>query len=59
VGIPLGAWLGYEGGPFGRPLGVFGFWIGLLVGLALVSCGLALTLRSVADAALSRQRKGA
>lgn len=56
VGIPLGAWLGYEGGPFGRPLGVFGFWIGLLVGLALVSCGLALILRTVAEAALSRCR---
>lgn len=52
VGIPLGAWLGYEGGFVGRPLQVHGFWIGLVVGLVLVAAGLVWALRAVADAAV-------
>lgn len=56
VGIPLGAWLGYRGWTGGEPLGVYGFWVGLVVGLVLVSIGLTLALRRVADAALGRSQ---
>lgn len=48
VGIPLGVWLGYGGGPFGAPLGVYGFWGGLVVGLAIVALSTAWILRRVA-----------
>jgi multidrug resistance protein, MATE family len=46
VGVPAGTWLGYRG-IAGRPLEVYGFWIGLVVGLVLVSIGLVLSLRKV------------
>ena len=48
VGIPLGARLGYHGLPGGEPLGVYGFWVGLVAGLFIVACGLAVLLRWVA-----------
>ncbi len=48
VGIPLGSYLGYHGWPGHAPLEVYGLWIGLVIGLVLVSTGLALTLRRVA-----------
>ncbi|MCW7539717.1 MATE family efflux transporter [Aquabacterium sp. A7-Y] len=52
IGIPLGSWLGYRGLPGGEPLQVYGFWVGLVVGLVLVSIGLAAALRAVARGAL-------
>ncbi|GAA5180820.1 proton-coupled multidrug efflux MATE transporter PmpM [Niveibacterium umoris] len=48
VAIPLGAVLGYHGARNGQPLGVYGFWTGLVVGLTLVAGGLVLLLRRVA-----------
>jgi len=50
VGLPLGTWLGYHGAVAGAPMQVYGFWVGLVVGLVLVSVALALGLRRVADA---------
>jgi MATE family multidrug resistance protein len=49
VGIPSGTWLGYHGWTPGRPMEVYGFWIGLVVGLVLVSLALAISLRVVAN----------
>lgn len=49
VGIPAGTWLAYRGLPSGAPMQVYGFWVGLVVGLVLVSLALALALRRVAD----------
>lgn len=54
VGVPVGTWLGYHGLVAGRPMQVHGFWVGLVLGLLLVSAALALTLRRVADSAVSR-----
>ena len=51
VGVPSGTWLGYHGIGAG-PMQVYGFWIGLVIGLVLVSAGLALGLRTVAERAL-------
>jgi len=51
VGVPIGTWLGYHGLD-GEPMRVFGFWIGLVVGLVLVSIGLAIGLRRAAENAL-------
>lgn len=48
IAIPLGARLGYHGLDAYPVTGVYGFWIGLVVGLTLVALGLVLTLRSVA-----------
>ena len=53
IGIPFGTWLAYRG-PAGEPMAVYGFWVGLVVGLVVVSIGLALELRRVADATLAR-----
>lgn len=47
-GIPLGAWLGYTG--ITAPMGVYGFWIGLVTGLILISLGVVLVLWKVANA---------
>lgn len=52
VGIPLGAWLGYAGLPGGEPMQVYGFWIGLVAGLMLVSAALSLALRVVSRTAI-------
>lgn len=52
IGIPGGTWLAYRGPPGGQPMEVYGFWVGLVVGLVLVSFGLALGLRRVARAAV-------
>jgi MATE family multidrug resistance protein len=51
VGVPIGTWLGYHGLD-GEPMRVFGFWIGLVIGLVLVSVGLAIGLRRAAEDAL-------
>lgn len=53
IGLPLGAQLGYRGIAGSGALGVYGFWIGLLVGLTLVAFGMLLALRSVAKAKLA------
>jgi len=51
VGVPSGTWLAYRGFVAGEPMKVYGFWVGLVIGLVLVSVGLAIGLRRVADAA--------
>ncbi|MED5621899.1 MATE family efflux transporter [Ideonella sp. BN130291] len=48
IGIPVGTWLGYVGLPGAGPMQVYGFWVGLVIGLVLVSLGLVLALRKVA-----------
>ena len=57
VGVPSGTWLGYHGIGAG-PMEVYGFWIGLVVGLVLVSTTLVLGLRRVADDALGQAGLG-
>lgn len=52
IGVPSGTWLAYSGLPGGAPLQVYGFWIGLVIGLVLVSLGLVAGLRVVANGAL-------
>lgn len=52
VGVPVGTWLGYRGFGTVRPLEVYGLWVGLFVGVVLVSVGMAIALRRVADGAL-------
>jgi multidrug resistance protein, MATE family len=52
VGVPSGTWLAYRGVVVGEPMKVYGFWAGLVIGLVLVSLGLAIELRKVANAAL-------
>ena len=54
LGVPVGTWLGYHGVLGSGPLKVYGFWVGLVVGLVTVSLALALGLRRVADAAVRR-----
>jgi MATE family multidrug resistance protein len=49
LGVPVGTWLGYAGLPGGRPLQVYGFWVGLVLGLVTVSIALAAGLKRVAD----------
>jgi MATE family multidrug resistance protein len=56
VGIPVGTWLAYHGGPLGRPMQVYGFWVGLVIGLVLVSLALVAALRRVADEAVGAGR---
>ncbi|MCL2657731.1 MAG: MATE family efflux transporter [Betaproteobacteria bacterium] len=53
VGIPLGAWLGYSGFAGGQALGVYGFWLGLVIGLVIVSAGLAFVLHKVSRARIA------
>jgi MATE family multidrug resistance protein len=50
VGVPSGTWLAYRGFVVGEPMKVYGFWVGLVIGLVLVSLGLAIGLHRVADA---------
>jgi MATE family, multidrug efflux pump len=52
IGVPSGTWLAYRGFIVGEPMKVYGFWAGLVIGLVLVSVGLAIGLRKVADAAM-------
>ena len=52
IGVPTGTWLAYRGFIVGEPMQVYGFWVGLVIGLVLVSVGLALGLRKVADRAM-------
>lgn len=47
IGIPLGVRMGYYGGFGFGPLQVYGFWVGLVAGLVIVSVGLTLLLRKV------------
>jgi MATE family multidrug resistance protein len=56
VGVPSGTWLAYRGGFGGEPMQVYGFWVGLVIGLVLVSIGLAVGLRRVANAAMPSRR---
>ncbi len=57
IGIPVGTWLGYRGFAGGAPLQVYGFWVGLVVGLVLVAIAMALALRQVADNAVDAVRR--
>jgi MATE family multidrug resistance protein len=41
----------------GAPMKVYGFWVGLVIGLVLVSLGLVAGLRRVADAAVRAARR--
>jgi MATE family multidrug resistance protein len=52
LGVPVGTWLGWHGVAGSGPLQVYGFWVGLVVGLVTVSIGLAFGLRRVADRTL-------
>ena len=52
LGVPIGTWLGWHGAAGSGPLQVYGFWVGLVVGLVTVSIGLVLGLRQVADRTL-------
>lgn len=56
IGLPVGAWLGYKGMGSIPPQGIYGFWIGLVTGLILVSAGLTFTLRKVSWASLHTAR---
>jgi MATE family multidrug resistance protein len=56
VGVPAGTWLAYRGFVGGEPMQVYGFWVGLVIGLALVSVQLAIGLRKVADGAIPAWR---
>lgn len=49
IGIPGGTWLAYRGLTPGHPMQVYGFWVGLVIGLVLVSLSLAVALRRVSD----------
>ena len=51
-GIPVGAWLAYRGFGDVGPLEVYGFWVGLVIGLVLVSIALVAALRKIADEAV-------
>jgi MATE family multidrug resistance protein len=42
VGVPVGTWLAHRGFVGGPPMMVYGFWVGLVIGLMLVSLGLAM-----------------
>lgn len=53
VGVPTGTWLGLHGLPGRGPMEVYGFWVGLVLGLVSVSIGLTIALRKVADDALA------
>jgi MATE family multidrug resistance protein len=57
IGVPSGTWLAYRGIVVGEPMRVYGFWVGLVIGLALVSVTLAIGLRKVADAAIPAWRR--
>ena len=48
-GVPVGTLLAYRGLMGGPPMEIYGFWVGLVIGLVIVSCGLAVVLRSTAD----------
>ena len=57
VGVPTGTWLAYRGLVVGEPMKVYGFWVGLVIGLVLVSVGLAIGLNKVADATMPARRR--
>lgn len=52
IGVPTGTWLGLRGWPGHAPMEVYGFWVGLVLGLVSVSIGLTIALRKVADDAV-------
>jgi len=56
IGVPSGTWLAYRGFFVGEPMQVYGFWVGLVIGLVVVSVGLAIVLRRVANAAVGVAR---
>jgi MATE family multidrug resistance protein len=49
IGVPCGTWLAYRGFADAAPMQVYGFWVGLVIGLVLVSLGLVFELRRIAD----------
>jgi MATE family multidrug resistance protein len=49
--------LAYRGFVAGEPMKVYGFWVGLVIGLVLVSVALAIGLRKVADASMPAGRR--
>jgi len=51
-GIPVGWWLAYRGFGDHGPLEVYGFWVGLVIGLVLVSIALVAALRKIANEAV-------
>jgi MATE family multidrug resistance protein len=53
LGLPTGIWLGWWGVAGSGPLQVYGFWVGLVVGLVLVSVALVAALRKVANDAVA------
>jgi len=57
LGVPAGVWLGWFGAFGSGPLQVYGFWVGLVIGLVTVSLGLAAGVRHVADSTV-RERSG-
>ena len=57
LGVPTGVWLGWYGALGSGPLQVYGFWVGLVVGLVTVSLGLALGVRRVAGAAVRQAER--
>lgn len=57
LGVPAGTWLAYWG-LGGVPMEVYGFWVGLVIGLVLVSASLLVMLRRVTGVA-RRSRAGA
>jgi MATE family multidrug resistance protein len=57
LGIPAGTWLGYHGALGSGPLQVYGFWVGLVIGLVTVSLALVAALRRVANAAVRRLQR--
>jgi MATE family multidrug resistance protein len=57
-GIPVGTWLAYRGFGTHGPLEVYGFWVGLVVGLVVVSLALVAALRKIADQAVHEVGSG-
>jgi len=53
LGLPTGIWLGWFGIGGSGPLQVYGFWVGLVIGLVLVSLALVAALRRVANDAVA------
>ena len=52
IGVPVGVHLGLHGIAGSGPLQVYGFWIGLVIGLVLVSFASTIGFRVVADTAV-------
>ena len=57
LGVPTGVWLGWYGAWGSGPLQVYGFWVGLVIGLVTVSIGLAFGVRWVANTAVRQTNR--